>query len=140
MPLFRKSRPQPVISRREALAMVPVRNQAVDVEPQPGGVVQLAYPLAVKPWFGRLAGKVGMWDDRPVIKRLELDEMGTFVWDRINGQNSVRDLAKAFADHYKVQPREAELSVTAFIKDIGQRGIIGLKEEDAKAAFGGDVG
>lgn len=127
MALFKKRQPLPTISRTEALQMVPVRNEQVEETAMENGLVQLAYPLAVKPWFGRLADAVGMWDKRPMIKRLELDEMGTFVWSRIDGAHSVRDIARAFVDQYAVQPREAELSVTAFIKTIGQRGIIGLK-------------
>ncbi len=107
--------------------MVPVRNTEVKETDVAGGLIQLSYPLAIKPWFGRLAEKVGMWDKRPMIKHLELDEMGTFVWRTINGENSVRQIAVAFVAKYEVQPREAELSVTAFIKTIGQRGIIGLK-------------
>lgn len=117
----------PTISRAEALEMVPVRNEAVTEQSMPDGLVQLSYPLAVKPWFGRLAEKVGMWDKRPMIKQIELDEMGTFVWSLIDGDHSVRRIAEAFVAEYEVQQREAELSVTAFIKTIGQRGIIGLK-------------
>ena len=107
--------------------MIPVRNDAVQEKRLPDGLVQLAYPLAIKPWFGRLAEKVGMWDKRPMVKEIELDEMGTFVWQNIDGNHSVKQIAAAFVDRYQVQPREAELSVTAFIKTIGQRGIIGLK-------------
>lgn len=107
--------------------MVPVRNAEVRATSDPDGLVRLAYPLAVKPWFGRLAEKVNLWDQRPMIKRLELDEMGSFVWDRIDGERSVRRIAGEFAAHYGLQPREAELSVTAFIKTIGQRGLIGLR-------------
>lgn len=91
------------------------------------GLIRLSYPLAVKPWFGQLAEKVGMWDKRPMIKQVELDEMGTFVWKHIDGEHSVRNIAEAFVREYGVQAREAELSVTAFIKTIGQRGIIGLR-------------
>lgn len=127
MPLFKKSKPLPTIPRAEALNMVPVRNREVAETEIADGLIQLAYPLAVKPWFGRMAEKVGLWDKRPMIKRLELDEMGTFVWRLIDGDHSVRQIAEAFVAHYEVQPREAELSVTAFIKTIGQRGIIGLK-------------
>ncbi|OIQ50350.1 Coenzyme PQQ synthesis protein D [Pseudodesulfovibrio hydrargyri] len=107
--------------------MVPMRNEAVAVTELPEGLVRLAYPLAVKPWFGRLADKVGLWDGSPMTKTVELDEMGTFVWRHIDGERSVRDIAEAFAETYQVQPRESELAVTAFIKTIGQRGIIGLK-------------
>lgn len=127
MSWFKKSKPMPVIPRSEALNMVPVRNTEVTETGLPDGLVELAYPLAVKPWFGRMAEKVGLWDKRPMIKRIELDEMGTFVWQHIDGTHSVRDIADAFVKRYEVQPREAELSVTAFIKTIGQRGIIGLK-------------
>jgi len=91
------------------------------------GFIKLSYPLAIKPWFGQLAEKVGMWDKRPMIKQLELDEMGTFVWKSIDGERSVRQIAEEFTKFYEVQAREAELSVTAFIKTIGQRGILGLK-------------
>ncbi|MGE4421834.1 MAG: PqqD family protein [Pseudodesulfovibrio sp.] len=125
--MFRKKRPEPTISRAQALDMVPVRNEAVAITALPGGLVQLAYPLAIKPWFGRLADKVGLWDGKPMTKTVELDEMGTFVWRHIDGTRSVRAIARAFTETYEVQPREAELAVTAFIKTIGQRGIIGLK-------------
>jgi len=126
MGLFKK-KVHPVISRSQALDMVPVRNTEVKEAAMDDGLLRLSYPLAVKPWFGRLAEKVGMWDKRPMIKEVELDEMGTFVWERIDGEHSVRNIAEAFVKEYGVQTREAELSVTAFIKTIGQRGIIGLR-------------
>ena len=118
----------PTIPRSAALNMVPVRSTEVRAETTAEGVLRLSYPLAVKPWFGRLAEKVNLWDKRPMIKRLELDEMGTFVWECIDGKRSVRQIAEAFAAHYGLQPREAELGVTAFIKNIGQRGLLGLRE------------
>ncbi|MEF2230235.1 MAG: PqqD family protein [Pseudodesulfovibrio sp.] len=125
---FSRKSPAPVMARSRALDMVPVRNRAVEEAPADGGLIRLSYPLAVKPWFGKLADAVGMWDKRPMIKQLELDELGAFVWNLIDGQRSVREIARAFADRYQAQPREAELSVTAFIKTIGQRGLIGLRD------------
>ena len=125
---FSKKKPAPVMERTRALDMVPVRNRSVEQTATEDGLVRLSYPLAIKPWFGKLADSVGLWDKRPMIKQLELDEMGSFTWNLIDGQRSVREVARAFADRYQVQPREAELSVTAFIKTIGQRGLIGLKD------------
>lgn len=107
--------------------MIPVRNSAVEETNLNNGLMEIAYPLSVKPWFGKIAESVGLWDKRPMIKRLELDEMGSFVWSSIDGKSTVKQLAEAFVKEYDVQLREAELSVTAFIKTIGQRGIIGLK-------------
>ncbi|WP_419785798.1 PqqD family protein [Pseudodesulfovibrio sp.] len=128
MGLFRKKKPAPVMPRGQALSMVPVRNRAVEEEPAGDGLVRLSYPLAIKPWFGKVADAVGLWDGRPMTKTVELDELGTFVWNLIDDSRSVRDIAEAFTKRYQVQPREAELSVTAFIRTIGQRGIIGLRD------------
>ena len=108
--------------------MIPVRNVQVRESRGSDGLVLLTYPLAVKPWFGRLAERVGMWDGRPMRKQVQLDEMGTFVWDRLDGVRSVQRVAEELAGHYQLQPREAELSVTAFVRTIGQRGIIGLRD------------
>ncbi len=126
MALFNK-KSSPIITRAQALSMIPVRNSQVQEKEFGDGLIRLSYPLAVKPWFGKLAESVGLWDKRPMIKQLELDEMGSFVWSLIDGSHSVQAIADAFVSQYKVQQREAELSVTAFIKNIGQRGIIGLK-------------
>ena len=109
MNLFKKKKLLPTIPRSEALNMVPVRNAKVHEHPIDDGLIQLSYPLAIKPWFGHLAEKVGLWDKRPMVKRIELDEMGTFVWKQINGENSVRRIADEFAAFYEVQSREAEL-------------------------------
>ena len=114
-------------TRQEALALRPVRNKDVTEEKQPNGIIRLNYPLTLKPWFGKWAQKLGKWDGRPMIKKLELDEMGGLAWRMIDGSNTVRDIIDAFIVEYGLQPKEAELSVTAFIKELGRRGIIGLR-------------
>ena len=119
-------RPEPR-TRQEALSLRPVRNKDVLEEKQPNGLIRLSYPLTLKPWFGKWAQKLGKWDGRPMTKKLELDEMGGLAWSMVNGSNMVRDIIKAFIAEYGLQPKEAELSVTAFIKELGRRGIIGLR-------------
>ena len=114
-------------TRQEALSLRPVRNRDVLEEKQPNGLIRLSYPLTLKPWFGRWAQKLGKWDGRPMTRKLELDEMGGLAWSMINGSNTVRDIIDAFIAEYGLQPKEAELSVTAFIKELGRRGIIGLR-------------
>jgi hypothetical protein len=113
-------------SRKEALAFRPVRSKEVRESVQPSGLVQLSYPLTLKPWFGNWAQKLGQWDGRPMVKKLELDEMGCLAWSMIDGTNTVQQIADAFVREYGLHPKEAELSVTAFIKELGRRGIIGL--------------
>lgn len=116
------------MSRQESLDMVPLKNMEAKVAVQENGRVLLTYEVAMRPWFGRLASKVGMWDGRPMTKQLELDEMGSFVWGLLDDTRTVRDIVALFVERYKVQHREAVLSVTEFIRLLGQRGLVGLGE------------
>lgn len=134
MQLRRKKTPLPEFDRNQALAMVPVRNREVTENHLDSGLVRLTYPLALRPWYARIAARAGLWDGAPLIKRLELDRLGTFVWERINGADSVRDIASALATHFQLQNREAELSTAAFLKTLGQRGIIGIRRVESESA------
>jgi len=115
------------MARQEALDMVPLRNMEAKAEVQENGLVLISYEVAVKPWFGRVASKVGLWDGRPMTRQLELDEIGSYVWGLFDGIRTVREIVALFTERYKVQRREAVLSVTEFIRMLGQRGLLGLK-------------
>ncbi len=128
--------PQAQLTREQALACRPVPCPIVDVEDLSDDQVRLCYPLSLKPWFARLAGRFGMWDGRPRMKRLELDAMGTTVWRLMDGSRSVEDVIDAFAARYGLEWREAELSVSAFIKDLGRRGLVGLRQSASEAKGG----
>ncbi|WP_250645568.1 PqqD family protein [Salidesulfovibrio onnuriiensis] len=107
--------------------MVPLRNLEAEARVQDNGLVLIRYEVAVKPWFGRVASRVGLWDGRPMQKQLELDEIGSFVWGLFDERRTVREIVEVFMDRYKVQRREAVLSVTEFIRMLGQRGLVGLR-------------
>lgn len=128
MKWFRKKRRPgpPVISRAEALQARPVHSDRVSEERTDEGCARLVYEIHYKPWFAKAAQRMGKWDDRPMIKRLELDEMGTRAWELMDGEHTVQDIVDIFAETYRLEPRESEISVTAFIKDLGQRGLIAL--------------
>ena len=130
--MFRKKRKivpgeQGPASREESLAFVPVRNREVREEVLEGGLIRLNYLVSLKPWFATVAQRFGKWDGRPMEKKLELDEMGTLAWSRIDGRNTVRDIARVFVETYGLHQREAEMSVTAFLKELGRRGIVGMR-------------
>ncbi len=118
--------PSPV-TRAEALNCRPVRNPEIRDEVMESGDVLIVYPVRTKPWFVRLARRMGWDPDKPLMKKLQLDELGTVVWRLIDGKKSVREIVKAFAGEYQLHTREAEISVTTFIRELGKRGIIGLK-------------
>lgn len=114
------------LPRSEALACRPVRNPEVDEEAAGGDGLRLAYPLRSRPWAARMARWFGA-EDSVVTKRLELDAMGTAVWRRIDGERTVRAIAKELAQAYRLHPREAEVATAQFLRDLGRRGLIGLK-------------
>ncbi len=133
MGLFRKKKTAlPEISRSEALACKPIRNQDVQEASSEEGKTLLTYPLQLKPLFADVAKRFGMWKDgHAPLKRLELDEMGSFVWEMIDGNTTVRKISTRFAEKYKILPREAEVATTSFLKDLGKRGLIAFTDNQA---------
>ncbi len=117
--------------RARNLDMLPVRNTLVREETLEGGLVRLTYLSAYKPWFAGIARRAGVWDGRPLERKLELDVLGSLCWGMIDGLNSVRDMAAGLAARYSLPAREAEISVAAFLRELGKRGIVGFQEPGA---------
>lgn len=114
--------------RRRNLDMRPARNRLVREERTEQGFARLIYLSAYKPWFAGVARRLGMWDGKPLERKLELDELGTFCWELIDGRNSVRDVAARLAERYGLPGREAELAVAGFLRELGRRGVVGLRD------------
>ena len=121
------NRKQPVPTREEALGCRPVRDEAVREEQLDDGLFRLSYPVRMRPWMARLMQRFGGGIPEPVNKKIELDELGSAVWRLIDGRRSVRQIVGEFQVAYKLDRKEAEVSVTAFIRELGRRGIVGLK-------------
>jgi hypothetical protein len=112
----------PLLTKLEALHAVPVPSTDIHLHITEQGLVRISYPIHFKPWIARLVpNKISL-----PMRTLELDHMGSFVWRHIDGKNSVQMLAKLVGEHYQWLPSESELAVATFIRQLGQRGIIGL--------------
>ncbi len=128
MKLFKaKQAPVPGPSREEALDARPVANSWVEVEKTEDGLIRLGYPVTHKPWFARIAKLAGHPGEYRGHRRLELDQMGSAAWGMIDGRNSVRELVQEFVVRYGIHEREAEAAMTTFIRELGRRGLIGLR-------------
>ena len=122
-----KQTPRPV--RASLLAAVPVRNQLARVtRPARQGAaslsaatLRLTAPLAAGRLHRMLAGRRSMPE-----KSFDLDELGAFVWESIDGRRHVEDLIRRFAGEKRVNLREAEVAVLAFLKTLAQRNLIAL--------------
>jgi hypothetical protein len=114
-----------------AMACRPVKHEHVEAQPLESGELLLTYQVAVRPWLGRLLRRLGRGDPPPPRRKVQLDTLGTQVWGWIDGERSVKEIVKAFSEAHQLSHREAELSVTAFLRMLGKRGLIGMREPEA---------
>lgn len=112
---------------RELLKLRPVRNPGLEWEEEEGRVVLHIRHFEKRNWKMRLLNLIiSMPDDRRIV----LDAIGTDVWQMTDGQNTLGRIAKKLAEKYKLSPREAELSLQQFFKELGRRGYVGFLTED----------
>jgi hypothetical protein len=117
--------------RAAALACAPVINDEVAVEQLESGDLLLTYPVVLRPWLERLFRRLGRGQrhrQRQLLRRkVQLDALGTQVWELIDGRRSVGEIVTAFGEAHKLPHREAELSVTTFLRMLGKRGLVAMR-------------
>lgn len=123
--LFRKK--QPPLTREQSLRCVPIKNQLVEEARGDSGEVTLYLPRRDVWWVNALA-KVFYIPKRG--RGVVLDELGTRVWDMLDGQATVKQVIEQFASRYRLSKREAELSIVAHLKNLAKRGLIGIAVVD----------
>ena len=127
MKVFRRKKTEPQIARTEALNSKPVKNRRVNESRLESGEVLLTYPAATHPRMAALIHRLGGPSEKIQIKKLQLDTLGTSVWSLLNGERSVNQIIQQFAQTHRIYPKEAEVAITRFLRDLGRRGLIGLQ-------------
>ena len=113
------------LSRQEALACIPIVNASIACSETDSGEVMLEYPLPMRPFLKSILERFQGQAEQPV-KKLQLDQLGTSVWRLIDGKHSVQTIVESFAASHNISLQESEQSVTAFLSELGKRGIIAL--------------
>jgi hypothetical protein len=132
MKLFRKKtapkgrykRQAKELTRTEALASIPQRSPSVTWEVLENGDILIEYPLNIKPFFLQLANRFHKGQDQKPTKKLQLDSMGSKVWQMFDGVKEVKTIIREVADQSGLSLQEAEISVTTFLRQLGRRGLI----------------
>ena len=114
-------------SRREMLALRPLRNAALEWVVEEGQVVLEI--KRVNNWKTKL---LNIFVPLPESRRVVLDPIGTDVWQMLDGQNTIGDISKALAKKHKLTPREAELSLQQFFKELSRRGYVAFAMAEAQ--------
>ena len=105
----------------------PVRNSAARVTRDSDGAVR----LAVKRQRPRYLVPPLTWVVPIKPERLlALDAVGTRVWDLCDGQRTVERVVDAVAPEYGLTFHEARVAVTAYLKQLLQRGAIAMAHDD----------
>ncbi len=128
MMLFKKRIEFPKISREKALSCKPVKNIQVTETIIESGSVMLSYPVGIRPWVAALIKRFSNTVQKPVTKRLELDTLGSAVWNLLDGNRTVKQVIQEFSKNYRLHPKESEMAVTQFLRQLGKRGLIGFRE------------
>lgn len=131
---------KPKVSRSEVLGARPVRNPVVEWEhaplrgagedgEEPPAVILLRVPRRNDRWGNFVARMFRL----PSHRKIELDEMGSDVWERCDGTISVDALTRAICERYRLNRRQGETSVTAYLRMLAERRLIALLTSPAKA-------
>jgi hypothetical protein len=100
----------------------PHRNEAIRWEERDGTVI---ITIARTDWLARLL----RWlIARPLKRRIELDEIGSLVWQLCDGQHTVGDIAEELIRRYRLMRREAITSLAEFLSQLRRRGLVGWQE------------
>jgi len=122
MALFRRKSKKAPLPREQSLAARPVLNPLVKLERDEQDNVILQVPRRDSAMTRFMARFYRM----PGYKRVALDELGSFVIELCDGRNTAGDIIDKFAKRFKLNRREAELSMVEFMRSLARRSIIGL--------------
>ena len=129
MKLFKRERtPVPALSRTEALACIPVVLPAVNWQHQQTGDILIEYPLQLKPLLSAIFARFNPKGSTNLTRKMQLDGLGSQVWLMIDGKATVGEIIRRFASASSLTSQEAEQGVTAFLRELGKRGVIGIRE------------
>jgi len=115
-------------TKQEALSCIPERNPGIEeFVPDTGGLI-LSFPVMYKPFFMRLQRFLRSNVQKTFRRKIQLDGLGMDVWSLLDGKRDVKTVIKDFAGLHGLDEKEAEISVTLFLRSLGQKGLIRIKE------------
>lgn len=130
--MFGKGQPQ--LTREQSLAALPVRNGVIREERTEKDDLVLRVPVKRKGVW-RVLGR--FLNIPEVDRRVELDELGAYVWGLCDGQTDVRTIIDRFSRQYKLNRKEAEVSMTAYLRTLARRRLIGIMVSENGSASKG---
>jgi hypothetical protein len=126
---FLKIQP-PQVDRKAVMTLRPGRNSRLTWEKRESGETILTVPQNER--VSPVTRAMAKWLRAPTERKVELDEVGGFVWELCDGAHSVEAIVQATGKQYKMNRREAEVSVTMFLQMLHERNFIGFYKKIKK--------
>lgn len=119
---------KPNVSRADVLQSRPIRNPAIQWAREPRATGQTSVMvLRIPRRSDRLGNIVAKVMKLPDDRGLELDEIGSDVWEMCDGSTNVEAISRAISIQYRLNRRQAETSVTAYLKQLAERRLIAVR-------------
>jgi len=115
------------MDKQHALTAIPVQNREITTQVSASGHIRIRYPVTVRPWIAKLVQRFKGSSPQMRFRKLELDSIGTDVWRMIDGKRTVQEIIDEFAQFHQLPKAESESAITQFLRDLGQRGLIGMR-------------
>jgi len=117
----------PKLSLYDFLQFKPVKNPVLTWEKirdkkTKQEVIEITFPVKKGKWLQFWSKFYKLPDKR----RVALDKIGSFVWERCDGERRVADIAQELADKYKLVRQEAEISLSSYFQQLAKRGFVGF--------------
>jgi len=111
---------RPRLSKEQAMAAFPLRNEGLQAAVADNGELSVTIPRR-KDWLGKVLSIVFVV---PKQRHVVLDAVGADVWGMCDGQHTVSDVIGGIAEKYRLNRKEAEVSVTTYMRQLGKRGLL----------------
>ena len=102
---------------------VPVKNQLVEWKKNDNGEVCLTIPRREALWLR----PVFLVFSVPKKRRLQLDEIGSEVWEMCDGRRTVGEIIQEFARAHKLNRKETEVAMLTYLRELVKRRLLGLQ-------------
>jgi hypothetical protein len=112
----------PPPDREAVFKLRPMRNGAIEWKTDDEGQATLTVPHRTD-HFGKLVSSIFRL---PEARNVQLDEVGTFVWNLCDGNQTVDAIVKQTSKEYKLNRREVEISVTTYLQMLSERNFIAM--------------
>jgi len=116
------------LTKNNALLCIPEKNSLVEEIFLDSGDLILSYQAIYKPFFIKMRKIIRKNPEKSFRRKIQLDSLGVDVWSLVDGEKNVKTIIKEFAALHTLNYKEAEISVTLFLRSLGEKGLIGIKE------------